>query len=32
MAKPKFNYDSEDFYKEIYALAMQGLNDGEIVY
>ena len=32
MAKPKFNYDSEDFYKEIYALAMQGLNDGEIAY
>ena len=32
MAKPKFNYDGEDFYKEIYALAMQGLNDGEIAY
>lgn len=32
MAKPKFNYDSEDFYKEIYALAMQGLNDEEIAY
>lgn len=32
MAKPKFNYDSEEFYKEIYALAMQGLNDGEIAY
>lgn len=32
MAKPKFNYDSESFYKEIYALAMQGLNDGEIAY
>ncbi len=32
MAKPKFDYDSEDFYKEIYALAMQGLQDGEIAY
>ena len=32
MAKPKFNYDGEDFYKEIYALAMQGLQDGEIAY
>lgn len=32
MAKPKFNYDSEEFYKEIYALAMQGLNDTEIAY
>lgn len=32
MAKPKFDYDGEDFYKEIYALAMQGLNDGEIAY
>lgn len=32
MAKPKFNYDGEDFYKEIYALAMQGLNDAEIAY
>ena len=32
MAKPKFNYDGEAFYKEIYALAMQGLNDAEIAY
>ena len=32
MAKPKFNYDGEDFYKEIYALAMQGLNNAEIAY
>lgn len=32
MAKPKFNYDSEEFYKEIYALAMQGLQDAEIAY
>lgn len=32
MAKPKFNYDSEDFYKEIYALALQGLNDAEIAW
>lgn len=32
MAKPKFNYDGEDFYKEIYALAMQGLQDAEIAY
>lgn len=32
MAKPKFDYDGEDFYKEIYALAMQGLDDKEIAY
>ena len=32
MAKPKFNYDGEEFYKEIYALALQGLNDAEIAY
>lgn len=32
MAKPKFNYDGEEFYKEIYALAMQGLQDAEIAY
>lgn len=32
MAKPKFNYDGEYFYREIFALAMQGLNDGEIAY
>lgn len=30
MAKPKFDYDSEDFYEEIMALAMQGLTDAEI--
>lgn len=31
MARPrKFNYDSDDFYDEILALAMQGLNDAEI--
>ena len=27
---PKFDYDSEDFYDEILALAMQGLTDAEI--
>lgn len=27
---PKFDYDSDDFYDEILALAMQGLNDAEI--
>lgn len=27
---PKFNYDSDDFYDEILALAMQGLTDAEI--
>lgn len=32
MAKPKFNYDGDYFYREIFALAMQGLNDGEIAY
>lgn len=26
----KFNYDSDDFYDEIYALSMQGLTDAEI--
>ena len=31
MARPrKFDYDSDDFYDEILALAMQGLNDAEI--
>lgn len=31
MARPKkFNYDSDEFYDEIYALAVQGLNDAEI--
>ena len=28
--QPKFNYDSDDFYDEILALAMQGLTDAEI--
>ena len=32
MAKPKFNYDGDYFYREIFALALQGLNDGEIAY
>lgn len=32
MAKPKFNYDSDDFYDEIFTLAMQGANNGEIAY
>ena len=27
---PKFDYDSDDFYDEILALSMQGLNDAEI--
>lgn len=27
---PKFDYESDDFYDEILALAMQGLNDAEI--
>lgn len=30
MAKPKFDYDSDDFYDELLALAMQGLTDAEI--
>lgn len=30
MAKPKHKYDSDEFYDEILALAMQGLNDAEI--
>ena len=31
MARPrKFDYDGDDFYDEILALAMQGLNDAEI--
>ena len=29
---PKFDYDGDEFYEEIYALAMQGLNDSEIAY
>ena len=28
--RPKFNYDSDDFYDEILALSIQGLNDAEI--
>ena len=32
MAKPKFDYDGDIFYKEIYALAMQGLTDAEIAF
>lgn len=32
MAKPKFNYDSDAFYEEIFALAFNGLNDSEIAY
>lgn len=28
--KPKFDYDSDDFYDEILALAMQGMTDAEI--
>ena len=30
MAKPKHDYDSEDFYKRIEGLAMNGYTDGEI--
>lgn len=31
MARPKkFDYDSDDFYDEILAIAMQGLTDAEI--
>lgn len=32
MAKPKFDYDSDKFYNEIYTLAFQGYNDKEIAY
>ena len=31
MARPKkFNYDSDEFYDEIFSLAVQGLNDAEV--
>lgn len=30
MAKPKFDYNSDAFYNEIFALAFQGMNDAEI--
>lgn len=30
MAKPKHDYDSEDFYKRIEALAMNGYTDEEV--
>ncbi len=30
MAKPKYDYDSIDFYKRIEALAMNGYTDEEI--
>ena len=30
MAKPKHNYDSEEFYQEIYGYAFQGAKDAEI--
>lgn len=30
MAKAKHNYDSDDFYDEIFALAMQGFSNAEI--
>ena len=30
MAKPKHDYDSEDFYKRIEGLAMNGYTDSEI--
>lgn len=32
MAKPKFDYDGEEFYEEIRKLAMQGQKDSEIAY
>lgn len=30
MAKPKHDYNSEDFYQEIYGYAFNGMNDAEI--
>lgn len=30
MAKPKFDYNSNEFYDEIFALALRGLTDAEI--
>lgn len=30
MAKPRHNYDGEEFYQEIYGYAFQGANDNEI--
>ncbi len=30
MAKPKYDYDSEEFYQDIFGFAMQGFNDAEI--
>lgn len=30
MASPKFDYESDSFYKTIYTLAMQGMTDAEI--
>lgn len=30
MAKPKFDYNSNEFYDELFALAFQGLTDAEI--
>lgn len=32
MAKPKFDYQGDDFYNEIERLAMQGQKDSEIAY
>lgn len=32
MAKPKFDYDGDEFYQEIERLAMQGQKDSEIAY
>lgn len=32
MAKPKFDYEGEEFYEEIKNLAMQGQKDSEIAY
>ena len=30
--QPKFDYDGDEFYEEIYTLALQGLTDAEIAY
>lgn len=32
MAKPKFDYDGEEFYQEIERLAFRGMKDSEIAY
>ena len=32
MAKRRFNYDGDEFYNEILALALQGFTDKEIAF